>query len=145
MLSWDAPVSAGVIPTNSLEGTMREFPKALYYRGRLKGTFVVFNSEWCMGLAKDADEEVEMLEAGFSLVMGEEPSTSAPEASQDDLTELSGVGSTIAAKLNNEGITRFSQIAAWTDEDVAAFDKKLAFHGRIEREGWIEQAKDLTG
>ncbi|MEO1732509.1 MAG: hypothetical protein AAFR45_02595, partial [Pseudomonadota bacterium] len=39
---------------------------------------------------------------------------------------------------------QFGQIAAWTDEDVAAFDEKLSFKGRIEREGWIEQAKTLA-
>ena len=41
-------------------------------------------------------------------------------------------------------MTTFAQIAAWTEEDVAAMDEKLSFKGRIQREGWIEQAKELA-
>ena len=62
----------------------------------------------------------------------------------DDLKELSGVGPALEKKLNEAGVTTFAQIAAWTDADVADMDEKLSFKGRIEREGWIEQAKELT-
>ncbi|MEC7256870.1 MAG: 50S ribosomal protein L21, partial [Pseudomonadota bacterium] len=47
-------------------------------------------------------------------------------------------------KLHAAGVTTFAQIAAWTDADVAAMDEQLSFKGRIEREGWIDQAKELT-
>ena len=60
----------------------------------------------------------------------------------DDLTQLSGVGPALLKKLNAAGITTFAQIAAWTEADVAEFDEKLSFKGRIEREGWIAQAKE---
>jgi len=62
----------------------------------------------------------------------------------DDLTQLSGVGPALLKKLNAAGITTFAQIAAWTEADVAEFDEKLSFNGRIEREGWIAQAKELA-
>ncbi len=62
----------------------------------------------------------------------------------DDLTQLSGVGPALLKKLNAAGITTFAQIAAWTEADVAKFDEKLSFKGRIEREGWIAQAKELA-
>jgi len=70
----------------------------------------------------------------------------APAASGegDDLTQLSGVGPALLKKLNAAGITTFAQIAAWTEADVAEFDEKLSFKGRIEREGWIAQAKELA-
>lgn len=68
---------------------------------------------------------------------------SASEAA-DDLKELSGVGPAIEKKLNEAGVTSLAQIAAWTEEDVAAMDEKLSFKGRIQREGWVEQAKELT-
>jgi large subunit ribosomal protein L21 len=42
------------------------------------------------------------------------------------------------------GVTTFAQIAAWTEADIAEFDEKLSFKGRIEREGWVEQAKKLA-
>ncbi|MEM6342151.1 MAG: helix-hairpin-helix domain-containing protein, partial [Pseudomonadota bacterium] len=56
----------------------------------------------------------------------------------------SGVGPALEKKLLEAGVTTFAQIAAWTEEDVAAMDEKLSFKGRIEREGWIDQAKELA-
>lgn len=66
------------------------------------------------------------------------------EASGDDLKQLSGVGPALEKKLHENGVTTFAQIAAWTEADVADMDEKLSFKGRIEREGWIEQAKELA-
>ena len=54
------------------------------------------------------------------------------------------MGPALEKKLIEGGVTTFAQIAAWTEEDVAAFDEKLNFKGRIEREGWIDQAKELA-
>jgi large subunit ribosomal protein L21 len=62
----------------------------------------------------------------------------------DDLKLLSGVGPALEKKLHEAGVTSFAQIAAWTPEEVESFDEKLSFKGRIEREGWIEQAKELA-
>ena len=62
----------------------------------------------------------------------------------DDLKQLSGVGPALEKKLHENGVTTFAQIAAWTDADVADMDEKLSFKGRIEREGWIAQAKELA-
>lgn len=65
-------------------------------------------------------------------------------ATADDLKKLSGVGPALEKKLHAAGVTTYAQIAAWTETDVAAIDEQLSFKGRIEREGWIEQAKDLA-
>ncbi|RYH03099.1 50S ribosomal protein L21 [Salipiger sp. IMCC34102] len=62
----------------------------------------------------------------------------------DDLKKLSGVGPALEKKLHAAGITTFEQIAGWTDEDVEKFGEELNFKGRIEREGWVEQAKELS-
>ena len=78
----------------------------------------------------------------------EKPAAKAPaakaapkaDAAADDLKKLSGVGPALEKKLHEAGVTTFAQIAAWTEADVAAMDEKLSFKGRIEREGWIEQA-----
>lgn len=69
----------------------------------------------------------------------------AAAAGADDLKKLSGVGPALEKKLIAGGVTSFAQIAAWTEADIAEFDEKLSFKGRIEREGWVEQAKDLAG
>ncbi|MEM8537541.1 MAG: 50S ribosomal protein L21 [Pseudomonadota bacterium] len=68
----------------------------------------------------------------------------AKAAGGDDLKALSGVGPALEKKLHDAGVTTFAQIAAWTEEDVAAMDEKLSFKGRIEREGWIAQAAELA-
>lgn len=62
----------------------------------------------------------------------------------DDLKRLSGVGPALEAKLHEAGVTSFAQIAAWGPADIEEFDEKLSFKGRIERENWVEQAKELA-
>ncbi len=62
----------------------------------------------------------------------------------DDLKKLSGVGPALEKKLHEAGVTTFAQIAGWSADDIADMDGKLSFKGRIEREGWVEQAKELA-
>ena len=83
-----------------------------------------------------------------------EPKAEAPKAEEapaaeatagaDDLKKLSGVGPALEKKLHAAGVTSFAQIAGWSAEDVAEMDEKLSFKGRIERDGWIEQAAKLA-
>jgi large subunit ribosomal protein L21 len=61
----------------------------------------------------------------------------------DDLSLIGGVGPVIVKKLSGLGYTSFKQIAEMTPEQIADVDEKLNFKGRIEREEWIEQAKEL--
>jgi large subunit ribosomal protein L21 len=72
-----------------------------------------------------------------------EPKAAAASAA-DDLKKLSGVGPALEKKLIEAGVTSFAQIAAWTEADIAEFDEKLSFKGRIQREGWVEQAQELA-
>ena len=65
------------------------------------------------------------------------------EVSNDDISLISGVGDVLAKKLAGEGINSFKQIAEWSADDVADYDAKLDLKGRIDREEWIEQAKEL--
>ncbi|OBY27499.1 NADH-quinone oxidoreductase subunit E [Leisingera sp. JC1] len=62
----------------------------------------------------------------------------------DDLKLLKGVGPKLEEKLNELGFFHFDQIAEWTEAEVAWVDARLKFKGRIERDGWIEQAKRLA-
>lgn len=68
----------------------------------------------------------------------------AAEAAGDDLKLLSGVGPALEKKLHEAGVTSFAQIAGWSETDVAEMGEILSFKGRIEREGWIEQARELA-
>lgn len=64
---------------------------------------------------------------------------------EDDLLRLKGVGPKLKALLIDLGVTRYAQIAAWTDADLAAIDAKLGnFKGRPVRDQWIDQAKYLA-
>lgn len=64
----------------------------------------------------------------------------AASGEADDLKRISGVGPALEKKLHGFGVTTFAQIAAWSPEDIADFDDKLSFKGRIERDNWLEQA-----
>ena len=59
----------------------------------------------------------------------------------DELTRIVGIGPKLAAALEREGVTRFAQIAAWTSEDLATFDKVLDLKGRAVRDAWVAQAR----
>lgn len=67
----------------------------------------------------------------------------AAEGFKDDVKLIGGVGPALEKKLAALGVTSLKQIAEWTAEDVAKVDEELNFKGRIERDEWIEQAKDL--
>lgn len=69
----------------------------------------------------------------------------APEGKADDLKKISGVGPVLEKKLNALGITSYAQVAAFSADDIARVDDALSFKGRIERDNWLEQAKDLAG
>ena len=68
---------------------------------------------------------------------------SAPRGAPDDMAKLQGVGPQIVKKLTDGGIFHYWQIAAMTPEDVGKIDADLKLGGRIERDGWVEQARQL--
>lgn len=108
-------------------------------------------------LEKGADKSGVKAAVGAGSVAGVAVAAAAPKkaapakkaeapaaAGADDLKQLSGVGPALEKKLHAAGVTSFAQIAAWTEADIAEFDEKLSFKGRIEREGWVDQAKELA-
>ena len=66
-------------------------------------------------------------------------------ASNDDLTQLAGVGPALAKKLNEAGVTSFAQIAAWTDADMDALGETVTgLKAKAEKGDWINAAKALA-
>lgn len=61
-----------------------------------------------------------------------------------DLKQISGIGPKLEKVLNAKGVTRVSQIAGWSEADVARFDAELGLDGRIGRDDWVGQAKKLA-
>ncbi len=63
----------------------------------------------------------------------------------NDLTSISGIGGWIEAKLNALDIFTFRQIANFNEEDIDLVTEAIEFFpGRIERDEWIAQAKELV-
>lgn len=67
-----------------------------------------------------------------------------PPVRQDDLKLISGVGPGLEKKLQDAGITSYAQIAALTAKEIADLEANVVkFAGRITRDDWIGQAKQL--
>lgn len=70
--------------------------------------------------------------------------TAAREGGADDLKLLKGVGPKLEQTLNELGFFHYDQIAAWGPAEIAWVDNRLKFKGRIERDGWVDQARQLA-
>ena len=77
---------------------------------------------------------------------GSKPETlSGPRGGKaDDLKQIKGVGPKLEGVVNSLGFYHFDQIASWSRDEIAWVDAQLKFKGRIDRDGWIEQAKLLA-
>lgn len=70
------------------------------------------------------------------------PGASGPP---DNLQLMKGVGPKLAQKLNENGITRYEQLAALSQNEVAILDERMgAFRGRLARDRIAEQASYLA-
>lgn len=68
----------------------------------------------------------------------------ADEMNKDDLTKIEGISPFIEDKLNQLGIFSFSQISRFTKEDIATVTHLIEyFPGRIDRDDWVGQSKNL--
>jgi predicted flap endonuclease-1-like 5' DNA nuclease/pimeloyl-ACP methyl ester carboxylesterase len=63
----------------------------------------------------------------------------------DDLEALRGIGPRMAERMRTLGLRRFEQLARLDASEVAWLDLKLGARGRIRRERWCEQARELIG
>lgn len=76
---------------------------------------------------------------------GERPERIKPADGGDDLKRIKGIGPKNEDQLNALGIFTFAQIAAWSPANVEWVEGYLSFPGRIGREDWIGQARELLG
>ena len=72
------------------------------------------------------------------------PAAIAKPATPDDLKLISGVGPKIEGILNDLGVYTYAQVASWKKAERDWVDGYLRFHGRIERDDWVKQAKALA-
>jgi NADH-quinone oxidoreductase subunit E len=79
-----------------------------------------------------------------SLEHKDRPAAIAKPAAVDDLKLISGVGPKNEGVLHSLGIYTFAQVASWKKAERDWVDGYLNFHGRVEREDWVKQAKALA-
>lgn len=73
------------------------------------------------------------------------PTAETLDLTRDDLSRIRGIGAAGERRLNEEGIYRYSDIAALTPEEEAALEQRLgADQGYIEQEEWRDQAAMLA-
>ena len=94
-----------------------------------------------------ADEGAAAMNDVAGEVLGVRARSELPDAAgpPDDLQMLKGVGPKLAQKLNENGITRYDQLARLSQNEAAILDSKLGpFKGRLERDRVVEQANYLA-
>jgi hypothetical protein len=92
---------------------------------------------------KDGEDDGAERDSGFGLGEG---TIIARDGSEDDLQQISGIGPRFEAALRKQGITRLSQIAAWSEADVRQVAKALKIpKSRIVKGRWVEVAREVIG
>ncbi|MAI89961.1 hypothetical protein [Ponticaulis sp.] len=95
-------------------------------------------------VAKSVETVAEEAETSAATIAENMPELlKAAKGTPDDLSQIKGIGPKLCAVLNDTGVFHFEQIASWSPENIAWLDDKLAFKGRVQREGWVEQAQNL--
>jgi predicted flap endonuclease-1-like 5' DNA nuclease len=89
--------------------------------------------------AELAAREEELARAGVSV----RPAREFSVAKGDELTWIGAIGPYTESRLNEFGVRKFAQIAAWTPSNGRWIDEQLGAPGRVEKEDWIGQAKRL--
>ena len=72
-------------------------------------------------------------------------SAAASTADYDNLCEIKGVGPKMAEKLYANGVRTLAQIAEMSASELKALDKALNANGKVIREHWAKQARQLLG
>ena len=69
----------------------------------------------------------------------------ARKGNPDDLKIIKGIGPKLEVLCHSLGFYHYDQIAAWTPAEIAWVDDNLeGFKGRVTRDGWVAQAKELA-
>jgi len=61
----------------------------------------------------------------------------------DDISLISGIGEVLKEKMTEAGYGTLASISKLKKADIAKLDEELSLGGRIEREEWVAQAKEL--
>jgi small subunit ribosomal protein S2 len=134
-----------VVPANDDAGRAIALYCDLVARAAVDG---ISRSHGDLGLDIGAEEHPVVEELPAAANEPAEPSEqferlSAPRGAPDDLTKLTGVGPQLEKKLNDAGIYHYWQVGAMKPEDETRLDADLKLNGRIQRDGWVRQARTM--
>jgi large subunit ribosomal protein L19 len=66
-----------------------------------------------------------------------------PKGDVEDLTQINGISTDLAARLHQIGVTKYEQIANFSGDDMGNVDQILNLKGAIEKNDWMGQARVL--
>jgi|RhiMetdeSRZDD1v2_1073273.scaffolds.fasta_scaffold48762_6 small subunit ribosomal protein S2 len=106
---------------------------------------------YCELVSRAAIEGISLSQsqAGLDIGASENPvgeilrATEAPGQAPEDLSLVNGITTSLRKKLEAEGVQNIAQLSELSPERIAMLDEKLKLKGRIGREEWVEQARDL--
>jgi large subunit ribosomal protein L21 len=143
-----APLVAGATVVGQIEKQARgphliifKKRRRKHYRrrnGHRQDLTSVIITEILTGGAKPTGKKAEVKVAAAPVA-----AAAAASGGADDISLIGGIGPKIHKALTDMGITTFAQVAAWTPADVERIEGEIKQKGRVAREEWIEQAKEL--
>lgn len=95
---------------------------------------------------KKADQETPVKKSSTANAGSKPESKAKPQAKSDiidDIALIGGVGPALKKKLTEAGLAGLADIAGMNAKQVQEIDESLGLKGRIEREEWVAQAKEL--
>jgi len=144
--SWEQLAALDASEVATVDGALEEFP------GRIQ------RDEWveqAQAFIKNGHKPVERAprvrkdKSGRTIVSewskGQTKLGTPGAGHKDDLKVINGIGPKMESILNSFGITCWEQLAAFKKADIEKVTDAIdAFPGRIERDEWVPQAKDLV-
>ena len=92
-----------------------------------------------------AEPPAQKAEAASGARTRTKPAAKAAAPGDDDLTRIKGLGPKAEAALKAGGVTTIAQIAEWSETDIEVWDDRINGRGRIVRDDWVAQARDMAG
>lgn len=118
--------------------------KALHAKAVHKAKDMTLHNNRTEQMLEEKDEDLVHIAEGKHLLDYKSFGT-AKETEKEDLTMISGIGPFIEERLYALDIYTFRQISKFTERDIELIDDAiLYFSGRIERDEWVAQARELV-
>ena len=131
----------------SLEGELQSLRRMLAGRDALLAqleTFAVERRQLFDEVAAVRAETARFRQIVIDLETNAPPPLLGSPGTPDDLKLIVGIGPVLERMLFQLGITRYGQIACWSEREIDEIDSRLPeFPGRIRRDAWVTQARAL--